>query len=91
MIRQFGLPRLELGPQLRLFQEVEQSYSEPRHHAIGKLRLQPPGSFEHMVNLRLGDPQEAGESTLRVFAVLYSHIYECNKPRLKSSKRDCSI
>jgi hypothetical protein len=91
VIRQFGVARLELGPQLRLLQKIQHCDSEARHHAIRKLRLQPARSFEHMVNLRLGDPQKAGESTLRVFAVLYSHIYEFNKSRLKSSKRDrCS-
>jgi hypothetical protein len=39
VIRQVGLARLELGPQLSLFQEIKQSYSEPRHHAIRKLGL----------------------------------------------------
>jgi len=82
------LPRAKLGGQLSLLQEIEDRNTEPAHQPVRELGLQTACSLHYVMHLGLGDPQQSGEPTLGVFAILNSHIYECNKSRLKLSKRD---
>ena len=71
---------------LGVLQQVEYADAEFSHQAIGYFWLESPSSLQHVMKLRLRDPQNSCKASLCDISFLYAVVYKNNKSRPKSLK-----
>ena len=72
----------------RAAQQIQKRHSEALDNAIGQFRREFSHALQYVMDLRLGDLQDSGESTFAEITVRNAVIYKPNESCLEYRKGD---
>lgn len=72
----------------RAAQQIQNRHSEALNNAISQFRREFSHAFQYVMDLRLRDLQDSGESTFAEITVRNAVIYKPDESRLECRKRD---